>query len=229
MKQPERSAFYQGQLDVFCAAYAVLNALRLLHGLRPLEARLFLHEALRDIARDPIVFQTALDQRTDYVEWVDAMLERQIRRGGLCVHAPFARAPRPGLGIDGGTPSPWRASGKDNAGAPEQASGQAGDAPGPDPETLWRTLTAWLTGGEARCALFQFIRFAPVGHGLIRHWTCCSGVEDEELVLYDCSREPGALTRIARCRLITDETARAAENVLIPPHTARLIRSRLVS
>ena len=45
MKQPERSAFYQGQLDVFCAAYAVLNALRLLHGLRPLEARLLLHEA----------------------------------------------------------------------------------------------------------------------------------------------------------------------------------------
>lgn len=204
MKQPERSAFYQGQLDVFCAAYAVLNALRLLHGLRPLEARRLLHEALLDIARDPAVFRAALDQRTDYVEWVDAMLEREIRKGGLLVQTPFARAPMQ---------------------PPVQADGE----PGPDPETLWRTLTVWLAGGETRCAIFQFIRFAPVGRALIRHWTCCADVEDEELVLYDCSREPGALTRIARCRLIADETARAAETVLILPHTVRLVRSRLES
>ena len=212
MNQPEQTAFYQGQLDVFCAAYAVLNALRFLHGIRPLEARRLLHEALCDVARDPEIFQAVLDQRTDYITWVDAMLERQIRQGGLCAEAPFAAAPRPALCAESSAPSP----------RPDVPV-----VPSPDADTIWHTLADWLAGGADRCALFQFIRFPPVGRGSIRHWTCCAGVEGRELVLYDCSREPGALTRIARGRLIADETARAPETVLVPPHTIRLVWTRL--
>lgn len=219
MNQPERAPFYQGQLDVFCAAYAVLNALRLLHGVRPLEARRLLHEALRAAARDPELFQAVLEQRTDYVGWVDAMLERQVQQGGLRVETPFAEAAKPAVCAEHDAPPSPRPD--------EPAGGMAAAPSSPDAETIWRTLAGWLEEGEGRCALFQFIRFPPVGRGSIRHWTCCAGVENRELVLYDCSREPGALTRIARSRLIADETARAPETVLIPPHTVRLVRSRL--
>ena len=31
--------FFQGKLDTFCAIYAVLNALRLTHGIQTLKAR----------------------------------------------------------------------------------------------------------------------------------------------------------------------------------------------
>ena len=43
---------YQGQLDVFCAAYAVINAMRHINATRLLTCRAILHEALLDAARD---------------------------------------------------------------------------------------------------------------------------------------------------------------------------------
>ena len=36
--------FFQGKLDTFCAIYAVLNALRLTHGIQTLKARDILNE-----------------------------------------------------------------------------------------------------------------------------------------------------------------------------------------
>ena len=70
---------YQGQLDVFCAAYAVINAMRHMNATRLLTCRAILHEALLDAARDEESFCALLEQRTDYVDWVDAMLSRHRR------------------------------------------------------------------------------------------------------------------------------------------------------
>ena len=42
--------FYQGKLDTFCAIYAVLNALRLTHGIRTLKAREILNDTLMALA-----------------------------------------------------------------------------------------------------------------------------------------------------------------------------------
>ena len=92
---------YQGQLDVFCAAYAVINAMRHIHATRLLSCRALLHEALLDAARSEDHFQAILDQRTDYVDWVDAMLSRLERQGSLLVARPFPAA-FPGSGA----PSP---------------------------------------------------------------------------------------------------------------------------
>ena len=80
---------YQGQLDVFCAAYAVINAMRHINATRLLTCRAILHEALLDAARDEESFCALLDQRTDYVDWVDAMLSRLEKQGSLLTARPF--------------------------------------------------------------------------------------------------------------------------------------------
>ncbi len=81
---------YQGQIDVFCAAYAVINAMRRIHEIRILRCRELLHEALLDAAKDPEHLAIMLKQQTDYTDWVDAMLERQVQRGALHVERPFS-------------------------------------------------------------------------------------------------------------------------------------------
>ncbi|WP_294624766.1 hypothetical protein [uncultured Bilophila sp.] len=80
---------YQGQVDVFCAAYAVINAMRHMHATRLLACRNILHEALLDAARDESFFRALLEQRTDYVDWVDAMLARLEKEGSLLAARPF--------------------------------------------------------------------------------------------------------------------------------------------
>ncbi len=80
---------YQGQIDVFCAAYAVINAMRRIHGTRLLGCRELLHEALLDAAGKPEFFAALLKQQTDYVDWVDAMLGRLTRKGMLHVETPY--------------------------------------------------------------------------------------------------------------------------------------------
>ena len=82
--------FYQGQLDVFCAIYAVLNGLRLTHGLRMLDAREILHAALLDLAAERQAFADVLNQQTDYLDLVDSLLGQQAFKRPLEVLRPFA-------------------------------------------------------------------------------------------------------------------------------------------
>ena len=81
--------FYQGKLDVFCAMYAVLNGLRLTHGLRTIKARDILHETLLALADNKTAFKAVLDQHTDYIPLVDAMLQVHSINYPLRVLAPF--------------------------------------------------------------------------------------------------------------------------------------------
>ncbi len=82
---------YQGQIDIFCAIYAVLNALRHTHGLRKLACRKILHDTLLDLARVPHYFAMVLDQRTSYVDLVDHMLNIQCKQRPLFVQRPFMK------------------------------------------------------------------------------------------------------------------------------------------
>lgn len=77
--------FYQGKLDSFCAVYAVLNALRLTHGIRSSRAREFFNDTLESLARDPALFRAALRQETDYVGLVDALLAEAAKKMPLAV------------------------------------------------------------------------------------------------------------------------------------------------
>ena len=66
--------FYQGKLDTFCAIYAVLNALRLTHGIRTTRARDILNETLMALAGNPEALRAVLTQETDYLQLVDGIL-----------------------------------------------------------------------------------------------------------------------------------------------------------
>ena len=99
--------FYQGKLDVFCAIYAVLNGLRLTHGLRTLQARDILHETLLALADNKAAFKLVLEQETDYIPLVDAMLQVHSLNYPLRLKTPF-----PPVGEGGSVPSPeetWQA------------------------------------------------------------------------------------------------------------------------
>jgi hypothetical protein len=87
--------FYQGKLDVFCAFYAVLNGIRLTHGIGTLQARDVLHGTLLSLASDLPTFQAVLEQRTDYIGVVDGMLRSLARTYPLQVVKPFTEEPAP--------------------------------------------------------------------------------------------------------------------------------------
>lgn len=82
--------FFQGKLDTFCAIYAVLNALRLTHGIQTLKARDILNETLLSLAGEPDALRAVLEQDTDYMQLVDDMLQARQQRYPLLVEKPFA-------------------------------------------------------------------------------------------------------------------------------------------
>ena len=84
--------FYQGKIDNFCAAYAVLNALQVLFSLSPLQARRIFNRTLSAQAADAENFRRILEHKTDYTALVDFMLDdvRKNEFPDLRVSAPFA-------------------------------------------------------------------------------------------------------------------------------------------
>ena len=87
--------FYQGKLDTFCAIYAVLNALRLTHGIRTLKARDILNDTLMALAARPEALRAVLNQDTNYIQLVDGMRRAQQRAFPLGVETPFTERDRP--------------------------------------------------------------------------------------------------------------------------------------
>jgi len=83
--------FYQGQLDVFCAIYAVLNALRISHNINALLARNILHETLTELALQPELFSSVLDQKTDYIFLVDRVLASASQIFKVNIVKPFTK------------------------------------------------------------------------------------------------------------------------------------------
>lgn len=82
--------FYQGKIDTFCAVYAVLNALQILHDISPAQARELFNGVLMRESRDEESFLNILTRRTDYVNLVDRVLEAVRFRYPLKVRAPFS-------------------------------------------------------------------------------------------------------------------------------------------
>ena len=82
--------FYQGKLDTFCAIYAVLNAYRLLYGIRTLKARDILNESLLELSSDRKRFAEVLNQETDYMELVDHILDKYAPKLSYTCIKPFA-------------------------------------------------------------------------------------------------------------------------------------------
>lgn len=194
--------FYQGKLDTFCAIYAVLNALRLLYGIRVLKARDILNETLLGLASQPEAFRAALAQETDYVALVDSLLRIQARAFPMEIQAPFAPQG------NGGRSAPLAGS------------------PPPDPDVFFAACRDWLAPGRGRAIVFRFLRsLTPDGGPMNRHWTTADRVDGDILHLFDCSHEAEAILNINRTSFVTSSAHVSAHRLLhIQPESARFLR-----
>ncbi len=81
--------FYQGSIDTFCAAYAVLNAVQITHGIKAMQARNLFNKLMLTISRDEIVFTRILTLKTNYVAMVDVFLKICAKEYPIKVRKPF--------------------------------------------------------------------------------------------------------------------------------------------
>ena len=112
---PPLKPLYQGKVDTFCAIYAVLNALRLTHGLRTLKARDIFNDTLLALAQEPAALRAVLEQSTDYVHLVDGMLARLKEQYPLDVQVPFTSKAVPPPQVVGQYLSSWMQGGVNRA------------------------------------------------------------------------------------------------------------------
>lgn len=203
--------FHQGKLDLFCAMYAVLNALQITHNLRVLPARELFNETLLQLAAAPEALRRVLAQETDYLALVDGMLKAQSHRFALQVEAPFAGCV-PLTPILPNTREP-RAAG---ASSP------------PSPERVWETVAAWLAGGERRAVIFRFIRYLlPGGPPVNLHWTTAHEIQGDTLHFFDCSHEECAIYSVPRGGFVTHaEAVHEGSLLCLEAHTLRLVGAR---
>ena len=193
--------FYQGQLDFFCAAYAVLNALALVNGLPLAKARNLFAATLTDISSDARLWQATLRNETDFYWLVNHMLAGVQKEFSLRVWRPFVP--------ESTTVSGLQTSLHD---APLQAQERIAGvnaADTPDLGTVWQTLQSWLPNGKesttpGRAVILRFHRYLSLG-GLpvISHWSSGARVLGGMLMLHDASKEEGALHSLVRGELAT--------------------------
>lgn len=82
-------AFTQGTVDTFCAAYAVLNALQITHGIKAAAGRELLSPLLLTLAKDEAVFTRVLTLKTDYSVMIDAFLKLCSAKYPIKIIKPF--------------------------------------------------------------------------------------------------------------------------------------------
>lgn len=211
--------FFQGQLDCFCAAYAVLNAMRLLHALPVSAARQLFNSMLVDLAQDFEHFAEVAFNATDHTAWVIRLLDAQ-QGGSRAIRSvrPFPPAsvparPRSGkrhreLTLD---------SGRERISHSPVA-----------PNAVWNALQDWFSGAallRPRTAILRFHRFLNMSpHPVISHWTTVSRLENGTIQLADASQEPTAIHAIPVGEMVTETAQIDPQHLLmIEPATIFLL------
>ncbi len=81
--------FFQGTVDTFCAAYAVLNALQITHGIKAYQGRELFTKLLLALAKDEVIFTRILCLKTDYIAMTDAFMDCCVREYPIKITKPF--------------------------------------------------------------------------------------------------------------------------------------------
>lgn len=186
--------FYQGQLDFFCAAYAVINAMTALHGISLSQARNLLASALLDVSGHPDLWQATLFNETDFHWLVEYMLLACGPASPYPARAfrPFAEQPE----------IPDSAANLAQARRIFEPARRAPDAP-----LIWAALEQWLpatrsqprAGSARRVALVRFhryIRYVP--NPIVSHWSMADCHHAGMFQLRDASKEKNALYSLDR-------------------------------
>ncbi len=209
--------FYQGQLDCFCAAYAVMNALRLLHALPLTEARALFNSMLTDLARDPGEFAAVALNATDHTDWVERLLTARARPPrAVRFRWPFSAAR---VAFPHGNGPYTLDSGK-------KLINPSGDV---SPGRLWEHAAGWLGAADRntgpRALVFRFHRYlAARSFPVVSHWTAAGEMDDATLKLTDASVEPAAIHAIRRNGFVTERGRVSAEQLIqIEPCTLFLL------
>lgn len=186
--------FYQGQLDFFCAVYAVVNALTALYGLRLSQARALLATALADVSRYPELWRATLNNDTDFYWLCDYLLLACGKASSYPVRVfrPFAEP----------------------AVIPESAANLAAAqsyrnlaATVPDADTVWSALADWLpatpaqprAGSARKVAILRFHRYIRyVTNPVVSHWSVTDCHHAGLFQLRDASKEENALYSLDR-------------------------------
>ncbi len=211
--------FFQGKIDVFCALYAVLNGLKVTHQIRTLQARDIFHETLLGISQNPKVFKAILEQKTDYIALVDAMLNIQAQKLSLTVERPFE-------GTQDRPPSPaqfWQTV--EEWLAPNVSLNLST----PSKSRVHRSNDISSNNMRGRAVIFRFIRYLmPHTEPVNRHWTTAYYINDDVLYFFDCSLEESAIYNVKEGAFVTD-----CKNIsthclhCIEPHSLRLLAPRI--
>ncbi len=198
--------YYQGKIDVFCAIYAVLNGLKITHHIRTLEARDIFHDTLMGLAQNSKVFRAVLDQQTDYVPLVDAMLNIQSKARPLRIERPYAL---------------------------DQAKEHPSSEQLWDTIEKWLKPNTYihpkdLTKSPERAVIFRFLRyFMPGTEPANRHWTTAYQIIDDTLHFFDCSQEETAIYSITKEAFVTYPSEICTGKLCcIEPHSLRLMAPR---
>ncbi len=190
--------FFQGKIDVFCAIYAVLNALKVTHHIRTLHGRDIFHEALMGLAQNPKVFRAVLEQQTDYIALVDAMLSIQSKKMPLIVEKPFENIPNPSEEEVWERISQWL--------APNVLKGE--------PSLLNGVTKINQNNLMGHCVIFRFLRYLmPQGEPVNKHWTTAYYINDKGLQFFDCSLEESAIYSITLGSFATNTKDVCAEKL----------------
>ncbi len=202
---------FQGKIDVFCALYAVLNGLKVTHRIRTMQARDIFHETLLGLAQNPQVFKAVLEQKTDYVGLVDAMLNIQSQKRPLTVERPFEGSlhtpPSPDVVWE--SISQWL--------LPNTLSSTK-----PQPNDVPPIIAKNVLG---RAVVFRFLRYLmPNTEPINRHWTTAYYMTNDELQFFDCSLEESAVYAVNKGGFVTRAEDISANCLYcIEPHTIRFM------
>lgn len=215
--------FYQGQLDFFCAAYAVVNTLTALYGISLSQARALLASILSDVSRQPELWRATLYNDTDFHWLAEYMLLACGKASSYPVQVfrPFAAQRE----------------------IPESAANLAAakayiDPPlsVPDTDTAWAALEEWLpaTGtqpraGSARRAVMlrfhRYVRFVP--DPVVSHWSVMDCHHAGLFQLRDASKEENALYSLDKeCCVFAREAVSEKHPVRIEPDSLFFIERR---
>lgn len=217
--------FYQGQLDFFCAIYAVINALTALYGINLTQARALFASMLFDISQYPELWRATLGNKTDF-HWLAAHMLLACGKGTsypLTVFRPFADEQTiPASAADLGLAEAYA--------APSLRANAL------EPRLIWSALEDWLpatevpprAGSARRAAVLRFHRYIQyVDTPIVSHWTVADHHHGGVLQLRDASKESNALHSLdSEATAFSPELVSEERNVRIEPESIFFLERR---
>ena len=204
-------ALYQGKIDNFCAAYAVLNGLKIIRNISTMQARVVLNEMFHHEAKDSEQWLKIINHETDYQNLVSRMLAKWSSTYGYKAFCPFDPQ-------DFAVKNPtYKKSPQNNVRNPKEVF------PEIDKDTIWSTLQEH-TKEAGSTVVLRFCRFIPNQVGpLVDHWTTLAKITEDEMHFFDCSIEPTGWYVIPREKLYV------APFGMLPPQSVGLSQGMKLS